>query len=102
MKIIAITSCATGIAHSYMAAEAIEKVCKKHGDTVKVEIQGALGLENELSKADIAGADWIIFSNDVSIGKLDRFNDVKSIIIQTKPHDVIKNPEIIYQLIESH
>ncbi len=46
MKIVAITSCATGIAHSYMAAEALKKAGKELGDVVKVEIQGAMGIEN--------------------------------------------------------
>ena len=53
MKIVAITSCATGIAHTYMAAEAIKKECKKKGYACKVEMQGALGIENKLSEKDI-------------------------------------------------
>lgn len=97
MKIAAVTSCATGIAHSYMAAEAIRKVAKKHACPVKVEIEGALGIENELSEADIKKADIIVFANDVSISKLDRFRDVKHKIIQLGPHEVIRNPEIIFE-----
>ena len=61
MFVIAITSCATGIAHSYMSAEAIKKVCKKNGHSCKVEIQGALGIENMLSAKDIEGADLLVF-----------------------------------------
>ena len=57
MKIIAVTSCATGIAHSYMSAEAIKKAAKAKGHSCKVEIQGALGIENQLSKKDIDSAD---------------------------------------------
>lgn len=97
MKIAAITSCATGIAHSYMAAEAIRKVAKKHGCPVKVEIEGALGIENELSEADIEKADIIVFANDVSISKAERFKDVKYKVIKFGPHEVIKNPEIIFE-----
>lgn len=100
MNVIAITSCATGIAHSYMAAEAIEKICKQNGDAVKVEIQGALGIENALSAKDIAEADAIIFANDVSISKEERFDDVQDKIIRMKPHDIIKNPAIIYDMIK--
>ena len=48
MKVVAVTSCATGIAHTYMAAEAIMKVCKERGYKCKVEKQGALGLEDKL------------------------------------------------------
>ena len=95
MKIVAITSCATGIAHSYMAAEAITKTAKKKGHQVKVEIQGALGIENQLSKADIENANVIIFANDVGITKLERFADHKAKIIQTSPHEVIKDQESV-------
>lgn len=97
MFIIAITSCATGIAHSYMSAEAIKKVCKKHGHTCKVEIQGALGIENKLLPKDISTADLLVYANDVGISKIERFKDFpKDKIKQCSPHDVIKNPEIIF------
>lgn len=98
MFIIAITSCATGIAHSYMSAEAIKKVCKKNGHTCKVEIQGALGIENKLSSKDIETADLLIYANDVGITKIERFKDFpKDKIKQFSPHEVIKNPDIILQ-----
>ena len=54
MKIVAVTACPTGIAHTYMAAEQLEKTAKKLGHDIKVETQGAMGIENELSTADIA------------------------------------------------
>lgn len=97
MKIIAITSCATGIAHSYMAAEAIKKVGKKHNCQIKVEIQGALGIENKLSTSEIEEADIIIFANDVTISRLERFSIAKEKIIQMSPHEVIRNPELIFK-----
>lgn len=97
MKIIAITSCATGIAHSYMAAEAIKKIGKKHNCPIKIEIQGAMGIEDELTTNDIEGADIIVFANDVSITKLERFTKVKDKIIQMSPHEVIRNPELIFE-----
>ena len=97
MKVIAVTSCATGIAHSYMAAEAIKKACKAHGCEIKVEIQGALGIENKLSADDISNADMIVFANDVGISKLERFDKVKDKIVKLTPHIVIKNPESIFQ-----
>ena len=97
MKIVAITSCATGIAHSYMAAEAIAKTAKKMGHQVKVEIQGAMGIENALSDADIRNADVIIFANDVGITKLERFTSFSKKIIRTNPHEVIQHPELIFE-----
>ena len=97
VKIVAITSCATGIAHTYMAAEAIKKVCKQKGYECKVEMQGALGIEDKLKEKDIASADLIIFANDVGISKVERFNAYKDKIRKLTPHAVIKNPEIIFK-----
>ena len=97
MFVIAITSCATGIAHSYMAAEAIKKACKKNGHTCKVEIQGALGIENQLSPKDIETADLLIFANDVGITKVERFAKfLEGKIMRVKPHDVIKKPDLLF------
>lgn len=96
MKVIAITSCATGIAHTYMAAEAIMKVCKQNGHECKVEKQGALGIEDKLRARDIKEADLIVFANDVGITKAERFKGYEDKIFQTKPHDVIKDPSIIF------
>lgn len=96
MKVVAITSCATGIAHTYMAAEAIKKVCKAKGYDCKVETQGALGIENKLKDSEIAAADLIIFANDVGISKVERFENYKNKIKKITPHDVIKDPNIIF------
>lgn len=97
MNIVAITSCATGIAHSYMSAEALKKTAKKMGHKIKIEIQGAMGIENELSQSDVNNADLIIFANDVGITKLERFNKVEGKIYKTGPHNVIKNPVLVME-----
>ena len=97
MKVVAITSCATGIAHTYMAAEAIKKICKEKGYECKVEMQGALGIENKLKDKEIAEADMIIFANDVGISKSERFNNYKDKIKKLTPHAVIKDPNIIFE-----
>jgi PTS system fructose-specific IIB component len=97
MKIVAVTSCATGIAHSYMAAEALEKAGKEAGDDIKVEAQGALGIENELSIAEIQQADLVIWANDVAIRKSERFANVK--IFQLPPTAVIADAK--KQLVEA-
>lgn len=78
MKVVAVTSCATGIAHTYMAAEAIMKVCKERGYKCKVEKQGALGLEDKLRDRDIKEADLIVFANDVGLTKAERFEPYKA------------------------
>lgn len=103
MYIVGVTSCATGIAHTYMAAEAIQKICKKNGHKVKVETQGAMGQENKLSAKDITSADYIIFANDVKIKDADRFKAVpKEKIIQLTPHAVIADPTIVIKSIEGN
>ena len=97
MKVVGVTSCATGIAHTYKAAEAIKKICKEKGYECKVETQGALGIENKLKDKEIAAADLIVFANDVGITQASRFKPYKDKTISVKPHEVIKNPGIIFE-----
>lgn len=73
MKIIGITACPTGIAHTYMAQECLEKECKRRGYAYKIETQGGLGIENELFAEDIADADVVILAVSVVIEGEDRF-----------------------------
>ncbi|WP_190823154.1 PTS fructose transporter subunit IIC [Saccharopolyspora pogona] len=72
MKYVAVTACPTGIAHTYMAAEALEQAAKAAGDEVLVETQGSAG-STPLSAADIAAADAVIFAADVGVRDRDRF-----------------------------
>ena len=72
MKILAVTACPTGIAHTYMAAEAIEDAAKKMGHEVKVETRGSVGVENELTESDIKEADVILLACDTSV-PMERF-----------------------------
>ena len=60
MKFLAVTACPSGVAHTYMAAEAIQQACEKAGVECKVETQGSIGIENEITAADIATADAVI------------------------------------------
>jgi len=75
MKFVAVTACPTGIAHSQMGAENLEQEAKRRGHDIEVEIQGAMGAENELSAADIEGADAAIIAADTSVNR-DRFEDI--------------------------
>ena len=72
MKIVAVTSCPTGIAHTYMAAEALEQAAQAAGHEIKVETQGAAGAE-AVADADIAGADAVVFAADVEVRNRERF-----------------------------
>jgi PTS system fructose-specific IIC component len=72
MKIVAVTSCPTGIAHTYMAAEALEEAARQEGIELTVETQGAAGA-TPLDPAVIAAADAVIFAADVEVRNRDRF-----------------------------
>ena len=60
MKFLAVTACPSGVAHTYMAAEAIQQACEKAGVECKVETQGSIGIENQITKADVESADAVI------------------------------------------
>lgn len=91
MKIVAVTACATGIAHTYMAAEQLQKTAKTLGYQIKVETQGALGIENELSESDIRQAQVVIFAADIEVEKSERFEGVK--VVRVPVQQAIKNPK---------
>jgi fructose-specific phosphotransferase system IIB component len=79
MKIVGVTSCSTGIAHTYMAAEAIKKAAKNFGFKAKVETQGSVGTEDKLTSDDIKDADLIVIASDVSISGNDRFEGLNNV-----------------------
>lgn len=78
MKIVAVTSCPVGLAHTYMASAALKKFAKKNGHTVLVETQGSMGIKDRLSEEDIASADIFIDAADVAIQYPERFKNVKT------------------------
>ena len=67
MKLLAVTSCPSGVAHTYMAAEAIEKAAKEKGWEIKVETQGSYGLENRITLEDVTSADFVLLTKDIAI-----------------------------------
>ena len=69
LKIVGITSCPTGIAHTFMAAEGLEQGAKNLGHTIKVETQGSVGAKNNLTADDIAAADLVIIAADTQVDK---------------------------------
>lgn len=66
-KLLAVTACPTGVAHTYMAAESLLKTAREKGIDIKVETRGAVGVENELSDAEIAEAHAIILAADTDV-----------------------------------
>lgn len=97
-KVLAVTACPTGIAHTYMAAEALEKAGAKLGISIKVETNGSGGAKNVLTDEDIAGCDGIIVAADKSV-EMARFDGKK--VISTKVSDGIKIPEELIKRIEA-
>lgn len=89
-RVLGVTACPTGIAHTYMAAEALEKAGKKLGITVKVETNGSGGVKNKLTAKEIEECDGIIVAADKSV-EMSRFDGKK--VITTKVSDGIKIPE---------
>lgn len=94
MKFLAITSCPNGIAHTYMAAENLQKAADKLGVSMKVETQGSIGVENEFSAEDIAQADGIIIAADKHVDK-SRFVGKKLLVAGVQ--DGIRNPEALIE-----
>ncbi len=74
MKIVAVTACPAGIAHTYMAAESLEREARRRGYQIKVETQGSMGVENAISAKEVQEADVVIFAVDMNISGADRFS----------------------------
>lgn len=97
-RVLAVTACPTGIAHTYMAAEALEKAGKKLGISIKVETNGSGGAKNILTDEDISNCDGIIVAADKTVD-MARFDGKK--VIRTKVSDGIKIPEELINRIEA-
>ena len=97
VKILAVTSCPTGIAHTYMAAEGIEKAAKAKECAVKVETRGSGGAKNVLTAKEIEEADGIIVAADAQV-PLDRF-DGKKVIICEVSDGISKADELVDRVI---
>lgn len=98
MKILAITSCPNGIAHTYMAQEKLEQAAKEMGVDIKVETQGGVGAENVLTAKEIKEADGIIIAADRQVD-LSRFNGKR--LINENVREGIHHPkELIQRIID--
>ncbi|MBU6113878.1 PTS fructose transporter subunit IIB [Mammaliicoccus lentus] len=97
MKVVAVTACPTGVAHTYMAQEAIEKECKKRGYEVKVETQGSMGIENEIEQEEVDEADVVILAIAIGIDGEERFEEKEEQgkVLTVDPGDMIKHPDEI-------
>ena len=99
-RIVAVTACPSGVAHTYMAAEALESAANAKGWEVKVETQGSIGLENELTAEEIAAADMVILTKDIGIKFEERFTG--KTIVRVNISDAVKRAEAIMNKIDAH
>lgn len=99
MKILAVTGCPTGIAHTYMAQEALEEAAKKWNCSIKVETHGAIGVENKLTVQDIENAEAIIIACDKNV-PMERFNGKPVISVSVK--EGINKAEELIQMCLHH
>ncbi len=94
-KFVGITKCPVGIAHTYMAAEKLQKAGQARGYEVKIETQGASGVEDELSAADVADADFVIIAADVAVDGEERFNGKP--VLYAKTAEAIKDSDTLIE-----
>ncbi|KFN90238.1 fructose-specific PTS transporter subunit EIIC [Tetragenococcus muriaticus] len=97
-KVLAITSCAVGVAHTYMAAENLEQAAEAMDVEIKVETHGSIGVENPLTDEDIQEAEGLIIAADTEISK-ERFSNIQ--IVEVGVQKGIQRPkELIQQILE--
>lgn len=89
--LVAVTACVSGVAHTYMAAERLEKLCQQEKWSVKIETQGALGIENELTQMDIEQADVVLLITDIELAGATRFTHCRC--VQTGINAFLREPQ---------
>lgn len=93
MKIIAVTSCPVGMAHTYMAAAALKKAAQILGHEIKVETQGSMGIRDKITQEEVSEADIFITAADVAIIEGERFEGIP--IFETTTGKVIRKSELV-------
>ena len=93
MKLVAVSACTAGIAHTYMTQEAIEQECKKRGIDCKVETKGGMGINNELEQDEVDAADVVILAIAIGIEGDERFEEKRDAgkVIEVDPTQAIKD-----------
>lgn len=98
MKIVGVTACTAGIAHTYIVAEKIQNAAKEADCECKIETQGSIGAENKLTKEDIENADVVILAHDTAIRGRERFKDKHVVDIPIAV--AMKNPKSLIATIQ--
>jgi PTS system fructose-specific IIB component len=100
MNVVAVCACPTGVAHTYLAKKALENAAAELGFTIKVEAQGALGIENEITPEEVAAADVVILAIEVEIAKRERFKGKPTVTVPVQA--AVKNPKTLLKEIEQN
>lgn len=96
LRLVAITNCPAGIAHTYMVAEALERKARELGHSIQVETQGASGVENHLSNEAIRAADYVILATGRGLSADDRARFAGKQVYQLPISQALKNIEAIF------
>lgn len=99
MKIVGITCCTAGIAHTYIAKEKLEVAAREAGHEIKIETQGTIGVQDELTAEDIAAADVVILAHDIVVSGTERFKGKPVVDIPISL--VMKNAKSLISTVES-
>ncbi|WP_182185858.1 PTS fructose-like transporter subunit IIB [Pectinatus frisingensis] len=100
MNILAVTACPSGVAHTYMAAEALKKAAEERHHIIKVETQGSIGIENAITENDVKCADVIILTKDMPIKNEARFKN--HLVVRVAISDAVKKAAAIIIKVEKH
>ncbi|WP_129991552.1 PTS fructose-like transporter subunit IIBC [Rahnella sp. CFA14(1/10)] len=99
-KLVAVTNCPAGIAHTYMVAEALERKARSLGHDIKVETQGASGVENTLTAQEIEAADFVILALGRTLSEDDRRRFAGKRVLEMKISDALKNIPLVFNTLE--
>lgn len=91
MRIVAVTACPTGIAHTYMAAEKLERAARKLGHEIRVETQGSMGIEGALTRDEVDRADVVLLAAGIAVRDRDRFEGKR--VVEVSVAEAIRNAE---------
>ena len=98
MRILAVTACPSGVAHTYMSAASLTKAAKASGHEIKVETQGQIGIENEITAQDTKEADVVILTTDIALKNVERFKGIPTVRVSVG--DAVKKSVAIIAKIE--
>ncbi|MBP1047753.1 PTS fructose-like transporter subunit IIB [Enterococcus sp. BWM-S5] len=98
MKLVAVTACPSGVAHTYLAAESLAVAAKNNGVEINVETQGSIGIENEITNEQVAAASAVILTNNIGIKNEERFKGKP--VVRVSAGDCINKADAIIKKLQ--